>query len=610
MILAIALTRLTGVLQAWEWAALDAGLRLRPEEPLDERVVIVGIEEVDIRQAGQYPIPDQALAQILTQIQRYQPAAIGLDIFRDLPVGTGYAALNQAFQAPNVIGVEKVLPDKSGYTVAPPPGIPAARIGFADAVFDRDGKLRRGLLGTATDQNDYHFSLAVRLTEAFLKPRGIRLDNGVRDPDAMRLGSVELPRLHPNSGGYVGADAGGNQLLLNFRSGRRPFRILSLQDLRQGVNPDWLRGKVVLVGYRAPSVKDIVSSTAIATDTPSLIYGVEIQAHVVSQLLGAVLDGRPLLRTWNDGVEYGWLVVWGLVGLGLGRWVRSPLASGLGLGLASGGLVLGSYGLLLLGWWVPLVPALLGLGINGVVVASFRRYDEALRSRLGDRQMIIDQTFNTIHSGPLQTLAQTLRQLKGDGMPPEQLLANLEQLNQDLRSLYDVVQREALAEDPALYLEANQEFDLQVPLHQTLYEVYRTVLERELPGFRSIKLKVPKFEPLNESSLTTEQKRGLCRFLEEALCNVGKHAMGSTRLEVVCAQVEGVNVIRVLDNGVGLSEEVVSDLTGLQVFGEAQSHGMGTRQAKRLAQQLGGRFERSPRKPQGVCCELVWRARL
>lgn len=598
---ALVLTRLAGGFQFLEWAALDLGLRLRPTEPPDNRIVIVGIQEADIRGPGKFPIPDQTLAQVLNQLQTYQPAAIGVDIYRDAPVEPGHQALVRALQAPNMIAVEKVLPDQSGFTVDPPKSVPAERLGFADAISDPDGKHRRALLGTLDNNNNYRFSLALQLTQLYLAAKGLNLDNGVQDPDAMRFGSTEIPRFQPNWGGYVNADAGGNQTLINFRNSRSPFRFLTLQTLRQGVNPDWLRGKIVLIGYTAPSVKDLASSAAIVTDTPTLIYGVEAHAHAVSQIISAVLDGRPLLRVWWDGFEYVWIVFWGVLGISIGRLIRSPWVSMGWLAIAGVSLVAISYGLLLLGWWVSLLPTLLALGMNGALLAAFYRYDEALRLRLEDRQLIIDQTFDTIHNGPLQTLAQLLQRMKGEGLPADQLLTRLEQLNRELRDVYDAVRQEALTQANRFYLEQERELDLQRPLHKTLYDVYTSVLERDFPGFNSLRLKVVKFEALDERGLTTEQKRGLCRFLEEALCNVGKYAIGTTRLEVTCTQVGGRNLISVADNGMGES--------GAQQLASGSKNGMGTRQARNLALQLGGRFQRLPHPPQGTRCELTWTAR-
>jgi len=50
-------------------------------------------------------------------------------------------------------------------------------------------------------------------------------------------------------------------------------------------------------------------------DQYKLIYGVEIEAHATSQIVNAVLNGRPLLHIWSEGWEYVWILAWGLVGL-------------------------------------------------------------------------------------------------------------------------------------------------------------------------------------------------------------------------------------------------------------------------------------------------------
>jgi CHASE2 domain-containing sensor protein len=94
----VIIARLTGTLQFLEWLALDSFLRLRPSEPVDERIVIVGINEADIRSVGGYPIPDREIATLLRILQTYSPRAIGLDIVRDLPVEPGHAQLVAAFK--------------------------------------------------------------------------------------------------------------------------------------------------------------------------------------------------------------------------------------------------------------------------------------------------------------------------------------------------------------------------------------------------------------------------------------------------------------------------------------------------------------------------------
>lgn len=602
--------RLTGSMQGLEWAAFDRMLRSRPPEPMDERVVVLGITEPDISRLGTYPIPDRTLAELLNTLQQYQPQAIGVDLFRDLAVPPGdtqgHEALRRTFQAhPNIIVIEKILPGAGGNTVDAPSYLPPEQVGFADALPDADGAFRRGLLGSLNQQNEYRLSFSIRLANQYLAARGMGLRNGDRDPQAMQFGEVEIPRFQPNTGGYVRTDAGGEQTLLNFRKGRNPFRRVSLADIETGrIQPEWFAGKVVLIGMTAESAKDTITSAAVDIDNPSLFYGVEAQAHAVSQLLSAVLDGRPLLRTWTDPWEYAWIIAWGVLGVAVARWLRSPLRILAGVAIATLILIAVSYGALLGGMWIPVVPALIGLVLNGtgLALAAFYRQEQDLRSRLIERQVIIEHTFSAIHNGPLQTLAQLLKQTENLDESSSYIRKDLQHLNQELRALYDSVRKEALVQSDRLYLSMNCALDLQTPLHELLYEVYSSILERDFPGFQSLKLKIIKFEPMADESLSLEQRRSLCRFLEEALCNVGKHAITPTRLQVSCIQSNGLNIICIKDNGKAIEAKKtkkISDVTNI-------STGIGTTQAKQLARKLQGHYRRLLYSPDGTICELTW----
>lgn len=617
VIVGVMIARFTGAFQFLELVALDQVLRSRPAEPTDERIVIVGITEEDIQRARTYPIPDREIASLIQQLQTYQPAAIGLDIVRDVPVEPGHAELASVFRThQNVIGVEIALLDRSGFTVAPPPTLPPEQVGFADTVLDGDGYQRRSLLGAHNPQQEHRFSVTIRLAERYLATQGIELDNGLRDPDAMRFGKVELTRVQPNFGGYVQADAGGNQILLNVRSGATPFRVLSLAQIKaEQVDSSWIRGKIVLIGMMSFSAKDLANSGALVGINPGRIYGVEMQAHAASQILSAVLDRRPLLQVWAKEWEYFWILAWGLLGLSLGRFVRSPWKTLMALSGVSISLIGICYGLILLGWWVPIVPVLLVLVLNGtgLTAALFYRHEQELRLRLEERQFVIEQTFNAIHSGPLQTLVGILRTAQGQTPPPPFLL-DLQRLSQELRAVYGSVQREAIDDQPHLRLGSAIELALQAPLHELLYKVYCNTLEQELPYLKTIKHKIVQFDPLNTSHLRLEHKRGLCRFLEEALCNVGKHAVGATRLTVLCTQEGNQQVIQVIDNGRGNPPEMPKSAEPGQSSATLQSlnvkpSGLGTQLAKNLAKQLGGAFRLYPNQPRGMVCELTWSAK-
>ena len=610
VIVGVMMARLTGALQFLELVAFDRFLLLRPPEPMDERIVIVGITEEDIQRAKTYPIPDREIADLLKRLQTYRPIAIGLDIVRDMPVEPGHAELTSVFRSSkNAIGVEIALPDRNGFIVAPPPALRSEQVGFADAVLDADGYQRRSLLGAHNPQQKYRFSFAIRLAESYLATRKIKLGDGIRDREAMRFGSIELTRVQPNSGGYVGADANGNQILLNVRSGKMPFRVLSLSQIKAGkVDPNWIRGKIVLIGIMSFSAKDLASSGAIAGINPGRIYGVEMQAHETSQIISAVLDGRPLIQVWGDDWETLWIAVWGLLGMSLGRFLRSPWKILLGLLIASISPIAICYGLILLGWWVPIVPVLLVLVLNGagLTAALFYRHEQELRLRLEERQFAIEQTFNAIHSGPLQTLVGILRTAQEQDPPPP-FLPDLQRLSQELREVYGSVQRDAIADEPHLRMGSAIELALQAPLHELLYKVYSNTLEQELPYLQTIKFKIVQFDPLNTSHLRLEHKGGLCRFLEEALCNVGKHAIDATRLTVICAQEGDLQVIRVVDNGKGKLSDAESAIQDLNT--NIQPSGLGTQLANNLAKQLGGTFRRYQNEPRGTVCELTWSAK-
>ena len=591
--------RLNGSLQFIEWVTLDSFLRLRPWEPIDERVVIVGIDEEDIQRIINYPIPDREIAKLLRTLQKYQPRVIGLDIVRDIPVEPGHAELVAAFKdIKNLIAVEKVIP----VAIKPPPNLPSEQIGFVDVLSDDDGKVRRAILGMNRPENNkkYAFSLPLRLAETYLKVEGIELKKGIRDPDVMRFGSTELPRLFANSGGYVRTDDFGVQLLLNYRNSRERFRTLSLKDINDietgKGNPNLLRdalgGRIVLIGVTTPSIKDFINTDAIANLQPSgKIYGVEFHAYVVSQIVSAVLDKQPILATWPQGWEYLWIICWGILGFYLGRLTKSPLKNFVYVALASLGLVGIAYTFILSKWWIPVAPALLVLVINGAILSTFYQYDRFLRSQIKIRQYTLERTFIVIHNGPLQTLAKILRHVQDQDLEQNQLLEYLQNLNYEIREVGEYLKLEALNQKESLRLGSGLILDLKLPIRNLLYEIYSHTLQRNFPCFKTLKVKAYSFAPIDEQYLSIEQKRELCQFLEEVLCNVGKHAKGVTRLSATGKQNKGWYILSIKDNGTGI---------------HSSYEGQGTKQCINIARKLKGKYQRKSLKEKGTLCELTW----
>ena len=379
--------RSAGLLQGLELAALDQFFRLRPKEPVDSRIVIVGINEADIQKIGKWPLSDAKLAKLLETLKQQQPRAIGLDLYRDLPVEPGHQELVKVFEStPNLIGIQKVVGNSYGLAVNPPPTLSKfGRVGANDFVVDTDGKIRRSLLTLKDKSGNTISSFATRLALTYLDAKGIKLEVVDATKQKYKLGKAIFTPFNANDGGYSFADAGGYQILSNFRNLRQGFRTLSMTDVLQGRVPtDLVRDRIVLIGVTGESVRDSFYtpySSGQVGQAATSFAGVEIHADVVSQILSAALEGRPLIRVWSEPLEWLWIFGWSVVGAAL-TWIqrysggvtqRSPLTA-ISIFLVGGGLVYGSYLAFLGGWWIPVVPPVLGLFGSAIAIFSYVAY--------------------------------------------------------------------------------------------------------------------------------------------------------------------------------------------------------------------------------------------
>ena len=365
--------RLTGLWQSSELGAFDALFHLRPAEPNDERVVIVGIDEADLQRVGRWPIPDRALVQLLTKLQSYRPRVIGMDLYRDLPVEPGHTELLEKYRTmPNLIGIEQIK-DKSNVGVRAP-SLLAARnqVGFNNLVFDVDGKVRRSLLYWTVDGKS-HQSFALTIALAYLAHDGITPQSASNTRD-LQLGRASFRMFEPNDGAYIHADAGGYQILANLRGGAGTFTTVSLTDVLEGrVRSDQLRDRIVIIGSTAVSLRDFFQaaySNELFGSTPQTTSGVELQSNFVSQIISAALQGRTAINVWADPFEWLWILVWSWIGAQLSWTVRSPTQAALLLLLTGFSLAVFCFLGLLGGWWIPLVPPMIALAGSAIVIMA------------------------------------------------------------------------------------------------------------------------------------------------------------------------------------------------------------------------------------------------
>ncbi|WP_367267841.1 CHASE2 domain-containing protein [Okeania sp. SIO2C9] len=397
----VILLRLTGILQLWELGTYDFYMRNRPLPPRDKRIVIVGIDEADILRVGQGIIPDETLAKVLKKLKAMEPRAIGLDLYRNLPVPPGDRELVKVFQnTPNLVGIQKVVEDDRGEGVGPPSVLQEkGQAGANDTPIDADNRTRRGLFYLDNQYGEIIYSFGLHLALLYLEKENITAEI-VEGTDHWRVGNQIFPPFQQNEGGYVRTDARGYQLLINYRGPSGHFEKVSLTDILDNqVPPDWGRDRIILIGAVGESFNDLFytpySSHLLALPRP--MTGVELQANFISQIISAALNERPLIKTWSEPQEWLWIFIWSGVGTTVTWQWRNQTKKFLSLTLLkhltleTAIIFISTYIMFIWGWWLPVVPPLLA-----IVVSSF-----AITGYVAGTASLIRKTFARYHSNEI-----------------------------------------------------------------------------------------------------------------------------------------------------------------------------------------------------------------
>lgn len=384
--------RQLGILQPWELQAFDRFMQLRTQEEEDRRLLIVTVTEEDFQLPEQKlrkgSLSDLALTRLLKKLVPLQPRAIGLDIYRDFPVNSHQKELSAYLSRnDNFFAICKASDREIGQSgISPPPEVPPERQGFSDIIKDSDGILRRHLIAIQPDPTSpctTPYAFSAQLAFHYLEKEGIAAK--YTQTGELQLGNVILKRLpaprkqessnavfeylQDRRGAYQQVDAWGYQILLNYRSHRSPVEIAPTVTLKQvlagQIDPATVKDRIVLIGVTAPSANDLLSTPySTGGEIHQQMPGVIAQAQMVSQILSAVLEGRPLLSVFALWQEILWMWSWSLVG-GLVVWrCLSQRYLVLVGGIVIGSLFIFSLGLFVQGFWVPFVPSLLAVGLT------------------------------------------------------------------------------------------------------------------------------------------------------------------------------------------------------------------------------------------------------
>jgi adenylate cyclase len=362
--------RETGWLQGLELSWYDTLVTFFAGSQQSDRVVLVVTTETDINRFS-YPIRDNDLSAVLARVFAGGPKAVGVDLYRDLPMPPGNEELQAIQRAQDNLYWVFKLPDEGNIGIPPPPALrKSGREVLADHVTDAGGVVRRALLLAADERTGSNWramgvSLAERYTGQALRPMD----------DDLALGQGRIPLLNQPYGPYARVDAAGYQMLFDYRGGSRRFHQISFADIID--RPELaatLRDRIVLVGTAALSIKDNFAtpfSTGWGGEAP--LIGIALHAHLTDQLIrlanGESRNPVPLPRLLDSVAIWTAAMAGAVLALLVWRVLVVLVALLLGLGLVGGATAwgFGVGGLLLPGVPVALAWVLSAAGCNFVM---------------------------------------------------------------------------------------------------------------------------------------------------------------------------------------------------------------------------------------------------
>jgi adenylate cyclase len=286
--------KLAFFMQRAELATYDARFKLRGDVQPDPSISIIAIDEKSLASLKQWPWPRGIHARLIRTLRAAPPKALLFDVFFIDPFTSnpeGDRELIQATrEAPWVVHSLFYEPSEGPIQRL---GLPfpallkaAGHLGYANAVIDEDGVLRRAVpLRSAEDQTLY-----------FMSVLGASLYLNKPESDVLKNVPVD-PR---------------GRLLVHFTGREFTYPYVSYADVLSGKIPaSQFAGKIVLVGSTATGTFDHYP-----TPLSKFMPGVEFHANVIDNLLQLNTLRHPGLR-----VTYILIAVFGLFcGLILARY--------------------------------------------------------------------------------------------------------------------------------------------------------------------------------------------------------------------------------------------------------------------------------------------------
>lgn len=410
--------RLLGFFEGSELLFFDQMMRLKSSEEQDKRLLIVKITPEDIQKYAKSYSPkngaslsDEIIHKLLSELLKKSPRVIGMDIYRYAKAEGKLTELIRENQTDKHLVFICKFPDyisnPDGGRHNPPPDVPPEQVGLSDFISDSDGVIRRQLIqmGTPTNEknqnstcrnpnpDDSMNSFSLQVAQKYLNNK-FKFGFSLLKPFDTILKPLDIS----TQGGYSLKNLDGYQIMLNYRyayaaDNPNSYSVshiapqFTVQQVLEngGINESFVKDKIILIGTPSEGYDNSFLTPFSKAGSDNQMQGLFIQAQMVSQLVSAVLDGRPLIKVCSLKWEILWILFWSLMGAILAQlWYKRPKRL-----LISGVICLGSLSVICIflfispiKFWISLYPSAMAfLGTGGVVVLLEFRSQKKVKSQ-------------------------------------------------------------------------------------------------------------------------------------------------------------------------------------------------------------------------------------
>ncbi|MEL6580832.1 MAG: CHASE2 domain-containing protein [Cyanobacteria bacterium J06621_12] len=373
------LMQLFGWLESAELDAYDRLLLWRYNPPIDERVLVVTIDDRDLAYQGEQgwalnmrgSLADPALNQLVQKLNSAPVKAIASDIIHDFPFDRELAAT--IAQNDNFVAICRIKNLPKLISIAPPDQLEPQQLGFSNWAIDNDDTIRRQILGMSPDNLcQSSISLSLRLALKYLGDVPTKFNS----QSPLEIAQIPFPRLKSSSGGYSLAETetDGYQILLNYRRGIP--RTIPLREIltKSQVEIDQLvKDKLILIGVDGYK-QDLHDTPYSIGKQADPFPGVLIHAMMTSQIIDVIQGKQKLLHWASEPLEILWIAVWAMIGSSIFLLQkRSPIKITVLLAASLGILFCCCWLLLLNGIWIVAIAPALGIILSATTALAYSR---------------------------------------------------------------------------------------------------------------------------------------------------------------------------------------------------------------------------------------------